>query len=157
MWGYPKGKFPGGRGFEPIFTNLPQIAAAVVTLKNISGVTAAQACTAINCVSGMGPSTYTKLLHFAGIRCIEGVCLIYDQMVMRSISQSIDPLWAGVKSALGVREVGSRAPFPLQKHVSTYGAYLAAAGAVAVAQGVTPEQVELDMFNLAPRGRSPKA
>ncbi len=156
MWGYPKGKFPGGREFEPIFSHLPQIAAAVVELKKTSGLTADRACKTIKCVSGMGPSTYTKILHFAGVHCCEGACLIYDQMVMRSISQSTDPLWAGVASALGVRHPGSRAPFPLEKHISTYGAYLAAAQAVAAAQGVTPEQVELDMFNLAPRGRLAK-
>lgn len=156
MWGYPKGKFPGGRGFEPIFIRLPEIAAAVVTLKNASDLTAAKACTDIKCVSSMGPSTYTKILHFAGIRCLEGVCLIYDQMVMRSISQSTDPIWAGVASALGMRTVDSRVQFPLSKQISTYGAYLATAGAVAAAQRVSPEQVELDMFNLAPRGRSAK-
>jgi hypothetical protein len=95
------------------------------------------------------------MLYFAGIKAVEGQCLIYDQMVMRSISQNNDREWAEIRQTLGScrREDGRFRQYSPALQIQTYGAFLSA-----VRQQVNPDRtadsIELALFNAAPRGRA---
>lgn len=101
----------------------------------------------------MGPSTFTKLLYFAGVTAEEGSCLIYDQRVMRAITGGALPLpddiWADTRRLLGppVRDV------PQGRHCASYGPFLKAAEDYGSRSSKIADDVELWLFENAPRGR----
>jgi hypothetical protein len=155
MWGYPKGRLPGGKSFVPVFANCSVLADEIVKLK--SGVpTAIDACKALGIIIGMGPSTYTKIAHFAGINCREGGCLVYDQMVMRAISIASEPELQQLAGELGTcrQADGKYRSYPRSVQEQTYGRFISAANRLARRLQTTPSHIELELFFRAPRGRA---
>jgi hypothetical protein len=155
MWGYPKGRRPGGVGFKKVFAAAERIAKCVAELRACRP-SAAEICASFEKFGDLGPSTYTKIAYFAGIQTTEGICLIYDQMVMRSVADSPVPLWQVLRERLGSpRKANGRfRTFCRGVHVHTYGEYLRVAGNLARARGSTPARIELELFLSAPRDRS---
>ncbi len=154
VWGYPKGKLPGGRGFERVLDRLPEISAIIAELRAEPPLAAATICSRFEQFSGLGPSTFTKFLYFSGIQAEEGRCLIYDQMVMRAIVVSDLSSWREIGSRLGSvhRPSGGYRMFTQKQQISSYGAYLRIAEQVA-GSPMLADLVELQLFNCAPKGR----
>ena len=154
IWGYPKGRFPGGRSFAGIFAKAEGLAGKLEKLKSGKPLSAEAICSEFDGFQGLGPSTYTKMLYFADIAAIEGSCLIYDQMVMRSIAESGEPHWATIKADLGTcyYPSGKFRSYPRPLQVGTYGDYLRVAHNLSTAER-SAEAIELEMFMNAPRGK----
>jgi hypothetical protein len=153
VWGYPKGKFPGGRGFAKIFAEAGRIAKCVDQLKSKT-CSAGDVCCSFSAFPGLGPSTFTKIAYFAEIETDKGACLIYDQMVMRAISESeIDHL-RELRKVLGScrKQIGYK-NYSHTVQCRTYGDYLFAVGEISKATGKRPELIELELFDAAPRSR----
>ena len=160
VWGYPKGRYPGGRGFNPVLDQIDEIVAILSIGRERSGsIDAAELCYRFNRISGIGISTYSKMLYFAEVEAKEGLCLIYDQMVMRAISVSPEPELAPLQARLGSNYLSSKgsAPsyrtYPPALQEATYGLFLEAAGRMATRKGMHPADVEQELFLDAPRGR----
>jgi hypothetical protein len=160
VWGYPRGRFPGGRGFSRIFDNAERLG-ELLTKARTERLPAGRICEVFSSFAdpggeriGMGPSTFTKLLYFAGVVAEEGRCLIYDQRVMRSIVgnalQLPDEIWRETRQLLGppVRLI------PRVRHCASYGPFLSAATEHARRHGMTSDAVELWLFQNGP-GRQP--
>lgn len=156
VWGYPRGRFPGGRGFARIFDQAETLGTLLATAR-AETLPAGRICETFSSLAnsdghpiGMGPSTFTKLLYFAGVTAREGSCLIYDQRVMRAIAGSSLPLpddiWADTRRLLGppVRHV------PQGRHCASYGHFLKAAEDHGGRQSMTADDVELWLFENAP-------
>lgn len=154
MWGYPKGRLPGGKSFKPVFANCAVLATTIVKLKS-SSPSAMDVCSSLGTIAGMGPSTYTKIAHFAGIECREGGCLIFDQMVMRAISLAPEPEFQELARALGKCQHpdGRHKAYPRTVQERTYGPFILAAHRLAERLQTTPSHIELELFFRAPRGR----
>ena len=154
MWGYPKGRLPGGKSFIPVFANCGVLANKIVKLKSGSP-SAIDVCNSLGTIIGMGPSTYTKIAHFAGIECCEGGCLIFDQMVMRAISLAPEPEFQELARELGTcqRADGKHKAYPRSVQERTYGPFILAAQRLADRLQTTPSHIELELFFRAPRGR----
>lgn len=154
IWGYPNGRFPGGKSFLPVFESLTSIAEVLRFLKENPGLPTLQMSEMFRGFKNIGPSTYTKILYFFEIRAQEGKCLIYDQMVMRSIAESTDSLWSSVQAELGpCRSQGGRFKvFSPATQEKTYGKYIEIANSIATASK-TVDAIELELFLNAPRGR----
>lgn len=154
IWGYPKGRFPGGRSFSGIFSRSEELAGALTDLRRREPIAAQDICSQFQGFPGLGPSTYTKILYFAGIEAIEGPCLIYDQMVMRAIAESDEHYWADIKAVLGPCRYSSGRfkMYARGTQESTYGGYLRAAHGLATT-AMSAESIELGLFMQAPRGR----
>lgn len=154
MWGYPKGRLPGGKSFIPVFANCEALAETLVKLKSGSP-SAIEVCNALGTIKGMGPSTYTKIAHFAGIECSEGGCLIFDQMVMRAISIAPEPEFQKLARELGThqRADGKHKAYPRSVQERTYGQFILAAHKLAERLETTPSHIELELFFRAPRGK----
>jgi hypothetical protein len=152
MWGYPTGRRPGGGGFAMAFQGAPALAAAIGDLRR-SRPTSHQICRRLGGVRTVGPSTYTKIAYFGGLRAREGRCLIYDQMVLRAIASSQEPVLAPLKQVLLARNGAPRKVVPLGLQQKTYGAYLKVATRLAKRTGRSPDEVELDLYMRAPRRR----
>lgn len=156
VWGYPRGRFPGGRGFARIFDRAEAIGILLETAR-AERLPADRICEMFSSLAdsegqpiGMGPSTFTKLLYFAGVTAEEGSCLIYDQRVMRAITGGSLPLpddiWTETRRLLGppVRHV------PQGRHCASYGPFLKAAEDHGSRHGKTADDVELWLFENAP-------
>lgn len=154
IWGYPKGRFPGGRSFAGIFAKAEGLAGKLEKLKSGKPLSAEAICSEFDGFQGLGPSTYTKMLYFADIAAIEGSCLIYDQMVMRSIAESGEPHWAAIKTRLGScrHPNGKFKTYPRALQVETYGGFLSVTHSLATRER-NAEAIELELFMSAPRGR----
>ena len=154
MWGYPKGRLPGGKSFIPVFANCGVLADKIMKLKSGSP-SAIDVCNSLGTIIGMGPSTYTKIAHFAGIACCEGGCLIFDQMVMRAISLAPEPEFQELARELGTyqRADGKHKAYPRSVQERTYGQFILAAHRLAERLQTTPSHIELELFFRAPRGR----
>lgn len=154
IWGYPKGRFPGGRSFSGIFAKAEGLEGKLEKLKSGKPLSAEAICSEFDGFQGLGPSTYTKMLYFADIAAIEGGCLIYDQMVMRAISESGEPQWAAIKTRLGScrNPSGKFRTYPRALQVETYGGFLQATHSFATSER-NAEAIELELFMTAPRGR----
>ena len=159
VWGYPKGRYPGGRGFNPMLDQIDEIVAILRTGHERSGdIDAAELCYRFSRISGIGISTYSKMLYFAEVEAKEGLCLIYDQMVMRAISVSPEPELAPLQARLGSSYLSSKgsAPsyrtYPPALQEATYGLFLDAAGRMATRKGMHPADVEQELFLEAPKG-----
>ncbi|AOL94011.1 8-oxoguanine DNA glycosylase OGG fold protein [Porphyrobacter sp. LM 6] len=154
IWGYPKGRFPGGRSFSGIFSRSEELAITLTGLRRREPMAARDICSQFQGFPGLGPSTYTKMLYFAGIEAVEGPCLIYDQMVMRAIAESDEPSWADIKAELGSCRYpnGRFKMYARGTQEGTYGGYLRAAHGLATAAR-SAESIELELFMQAPRGR----
>lgn len=154
IWGYPKGRFPGGRSFAGIFAKAEALADKLVKLKSGKPNPAEAVCAGFDGFRGLGPSTYTKMLYFAGIEALEGSCLIYDQMVMRAIAESGELQWAAIRTTLGsCRDPNGRfKSYPRALQVRTYGDFLRVAQELSSTER-SAEAIELELFVNAPRGR----
>lgn len=154
LWGYPKGRLPGGRGFDRLFHRLSEIAAIVHELRSQPPIPADQICALFAPFDGLGPSTFTKLLYFAGVKAEEGRCLIYDQMVMRSIAVAERGAWAELGMHFGnpLKPQGGYRMFAQKRQIESYGAYLQIAEQVA-GSSAAADVVELELFVGAPKGR----
>src|SRR6476660_4305976 len=132
MWGYPKGRLPGGKSFIPVFANCGVLADKTMKLKSGSP-SAIDVCNSLGTIMGMGPSTYTKIAHFAGIECCESGCLIFDQMVMRAISLAPEPEFQELARELGTyqRADGKYKAYPRSVQERTYGQFILAAHGLA--------------------------
>lgn len=154
IWGYPKGNLPGGKSFNPVFDNLSAIARK---LNEVCGASmpAKGLCDIFDQFQGLGPSTFTKLLYFGSVVAAEGPCLVYDQMVMRSIAISSEGCWNSLRRELGSPRLGNGRfrTFPKKKQIETYGSYLRTARELAGRDG-DPAAIELDLFLRAPKGKS---
>lgn len=159
VWGYPRGRFPGGRGFARIFDQAEAIG-ILLDAARAQKLTAGRLCEMFSALAdadgrpiGMGPSTFTKLLYFADITAEEGSCLIYDQRVMKAISGGSLPLpddiWGDTRLLLGApaRHV------PQNRHCASYGSFLKAAEDHGRRTGKTPDDIELCLFEKAPGPR----
>ncbi|MCZ8295563.1 MAG: hypothetical protein O9254_01425 [Rhodobacteraceae bacterium] len=157
VWGYPRGRFPGGRGFARIFDRAEAIG-ILLEAARAERLPADRICTMFSSLTdsegrpiGMGPSTFTKMLYFAGVTAEEGSCLIYDQRVMRAITsdllQPYDDVWGDTRRLLGqpVRQV------PQGRHCASYGPYLRAAEDHGRRHRKTADEVELWLFENAAR------
>jgi hypothetical protein len=161
IWGYPRGNLPGGRNFTPVFAQVRNIAEAIKMLKSpIPSATetilsATETCRRLGFVNGMGPSTYTKMAHFAEIMCAEGQCLIYDQRVMRAISVTDEPEFQELARKLGPcrKPDGSFRQYTSALQVETYGDFITAAERLARRRSSTPAHVEYSLFMAAPHGQ----
>ena len=160
IWGYPKGRYPGGRGFNPVLDQIDDIIAILEVGRSRSGsIDAAELCYRFNRITGIGISTYSKMLYLAEVEAQEGVCLIYDQMVMRAISVSTESEMADLQARLGPNYLSSKggAPayrtYPPALQEATYGHFLKAVGLMAERKGMHPADVEQELFLDAPRGR----
>jgi len=144
MWGYPKGRLPGGKSFLPVFANCSVIATKILKLKS-SSPSAMDVCNSLGTIKGMGPSTYTKIAHFAGIECSEGHCVVFDQMVMRAISVAPEREFQDLARELGTCQHadGRYKAYPRAVQERTYGRFLLA----------VPSHIELELFLRAQRGR----
>lgn len=156
VWGYPRGRFPGGRGFARIFDQAGMLG-ALLAAACAKTLPASRICETFSSLVnadglpiGMGPSTFTKLLYFAGVTAREGSCLIYDQRVMRAIAGNSlslsDDIWADTRRLLGspVRHV------PLGRHCASYSPFLKAAEDHGGRHCMTADDVELWLFENAP-------
>lgn len=154
IWGYPKGRFPGGRSFAGIFAKAEGLAGKLEKLKSGKPLSAEAICSEFDGFQGLGPSTYTKMLYFADIAAIEGSCLIYDQMVMRAIAESGEPHWAAIHKRLGSCRYpnGKFKTYPRALQVETYGSFLSVTHSLATRER-NAEAIELDLFMSAPRGK----
>lgn len=154
VWGYPSGSFPGGRGFDLIFSCLSDIASSIERLQSKPRLASATICARFEPFERLGPSTFTKLLYFAGIEAEEGRCLIYDQMVMRSIALSARLEWLPISAQLGgvYNAAGRYRVFSQTQQLETYGAYLRTAAQIAGTSDLA-DSVERALFAGAPRGR----
>jgi hypothetical protein len=160
IWGYPKGRYPGGKGFNAVFAQVPEITSILEDAKTRKGdITADEICCRQSRIAGMGISTYTKMLYLSDTIVKEGVCLIYDQMVMRAISRSQDPELLEIGRSLGPcirkqkdgKDGYHTYPAAIQK--ATYGPFLRAVGSMALRDGRHPADVEQALFLEAPKGR----
>lgn len=154
IWGYPKGRFPGGRPFDVIFAKAETLANRLEKLKSGKLLKSVDICSEFDGFQGLGPSTYTKMLYFADVAAIEGGCLIYDQMVMRAIAQIGEPQWADIKTRLGScrHPNGKFRTYPQALQVETYGVFLGVAHSLATREK-NAEAIELELFTSAPRGK----
>lgn len=160
IWGYPKGRYPGGKGFNAVFAQVPEIAFILEEAKTRKGnITADEICYRLSRIAGMGISTYTKMLYLSDTVVEEGVCLIYDQMVMRAISRSQDPELLAIGRRLGpcIRKQKDGKDgyytYPAAIQEATYGPFLRAVGSIALRDGQHPADVEQALFLEAPSGR----
>lgn len=160
VWGYPKGRYPGGRGFNPVLDQIDQIVGILTIGQDRTGnIDAAELCYRFNRISGIGISTYSKMLYFAEVEATEGSCLIYDQMIMRAISVSTEPELVPLQARLGSGYLSSKGATPAYRtyppmlQEATYGLFLDAAGKMARRKGMHPADVEQELFLHAPRGR----
>ena len=160
MWGYPKGRYPGGRGFNGVFSQVANIVSIVEDAQERkSEITADELCYRLSRIAGIGVSTYSKILYLAEIAVKEGICLIYDQMVMRAISRSRDPELIALSEKLGScfrkdkdgKDRYWNYPGAIQE--ATYGQFLTAVGRIALRDGLHPADVEQALFFEAPSGR----
>lgn len=154
IWGYPKGRFPGGKLFAGIFAKTEVLANKLEKLKTGKPLLAKDVCAEFADFNGLGPSTYTKMIYFAEIVAVEGSCLIYDQMVMRAITEADEPQWSVIKTKLGsCRDLNGKFKlYPPKLQVETYSNYLLAIHSLATGEK-NAEAIELDLFKRAPRGR----
>lgn len=154
MWGYPSGRLPGGKSFRPVFANCAVLATTIAKLKS-SSPSAMDVCSSLGTIMGMGPSTYTKIAHFAGIECREGGCLIFDQMVMRAISLAPESEFQELARELGKCQLsdGRYKAYTRAIQERTYGPFILAAHKLAERLQTTPSHIELDLFFRSPRGR----
>ena len=160
VWGYPKGRYPGGRGFNPMLDQIDEIIEILMIGRERSGsIDATELCYRFSRVSGIGISTYSKMLYFAEVETKEGLCLIYDQMIMRAISVSMEPELEPLQVRLGSNYLSSKGGAPAYRtyppllQEATYGLFLDAAGRMARRKGMHPADVEQELFLDAPRGR----
>lgn len=153
IWGYPKGRFPGGKSFLPLFDRAIKIVEVLRFLKANPGLPTVEIAEMFKELKGLGPSTYTKILYFFGIRAREGKCLIYDQMVMRSIAESSEPMWSNLRETIGPFRLpaGKFKLFSRAVQEKTYGNYISIAHQIANGKK-TADAVEFDLFLNAPRG-----
>lgn|GEM_PF-2032929 len=154
IWGYPKGRFPGGKSFAGIFARAEILADKLTKLKSGTPLPADAVCSEFNGFQGLGPSTYTKMLYFADIVAVEGKCLIYDQMVMRSIAESSELQWAALKTKLGScrHPNGKFRVYPGTLQIGTYGDFLKLTHSLSTDEK-SAEAIELELFMNAPRGK----
>lgn len=159
FWGYTKGRYPGGKGFQDVIAHLDDIVAVLRDAKARKGsISTYEVCRRMGQVAGMGVSTYTKMLYLAEIETSDGICLIYDQMIMRAISVSDEPELASIRKKLGdciVERNGKRSYRTYTQNVQedTYGAFIRAARRIAQRDGQHPADVEQRIFFEAPNGR----
>lgn len=159
VWGYPRGRFPGGRGFARIFAQAEELGELLATTRS-EALPAELVCDRFSSLVdldvqpiGMGPSTFTKLLYFADVTVQDGGCLIYDQRVMRAIMGGAlelpDDIWTDIRRLLGppVRYV------PQGRQCTSYGSFLRAAEDHGRRYGMTADEVELWLFENSPRLR----
>jgi hypothetical protein len=94
------------------------------------------------------------MLYFADIVAVEGKCLIYDQMVMRSIAESSDLQWATLKTKLGScrHPNGKFRVYPGTLQIGTYGYFLKLTHSLSTDEK-SAEAIELELFMSAPRGK----
>lgn len=143
-----------------MFAQVPEITSILEDAKTRKGdITADEICCRLSRIAGMGISTYTKMLYLSDTIVKEGVCLIYDQMVMRAISRSQDPELLAIGRSLGPctrkqkdgKDGYHTYPAAIQK--ATYGPFLRAVGSMALRDGRHPADVEHALFLEAPKGR----
>jgi hypothetical protein len=139
---------------------MPQITAIIEKgLDKPGEVEADYLCYLFTRIAGVGCSTYSKLLYFSEVEALEGKCLIYDQMVMRSISESQEPAFQSIREQLGspIRTDGqgkkSYRVYTPAVQERTYSEFIRAAGIVAAREGCHPELIEQRLFLNAPNGR----
>ena len=102
------------------------------------------------------------MLYFAEVEAKEGLCLIYDQMVMRAISQSAEPELQDLRRCLGASHLSTKdgtpayRTYPPALQEKTYGPFLRAVGLIAARKGMHPADVEQEIFLEAPKGRIPE-
>lgn len=143
MWGYPTD--PRGR--------LPATCAQAQAIADVLEPLARHrlpAQTLLSVLLGfkdLGPSTASKLLFVRGVESAEGVCLVYDQRVVRAIAQCEDKEFSGL-APRGLAAANNSHPessiHGLQ--IRTYGKYLTALHAVAIRLQCEPLQVEQFLF-----------
>ena len=149
IWGYPKGKFPGGRNFDEIMNHASNISKTIDELKKANATLEAKDIFGhFSQFKNLGPSTLTKCLYFAEIRVKEGPCLIYDKMVIRSITHrsSIEN-----DNFSKLRDIFSANTKGINFQKETYAAYLKTINDIANCLRIKHEEIEFDLYSNAPR------
>lgn len=123
VWGYPKGRYPGGKGFNEVFKQLNEISKIILDAQALlDKMDAEKICLRFSSIRGIGVSTFSKMLYLSETTVREGICLIYDQMVMRAISRSQDRALISIGAKLGscIRQKNGKdsGPAPSQCHAT---------------------------------------
>lgn len=131
MWGYPRG--PRGKNFEHMCEHIESIKKALRSAKSnivdwdkhfqkISGIT------------GIGMSTYTKLLYFKGIKVHGLEALILDIRVINSLKRGV---FTELDEVSDIRNSNAHNKYPN---------YLSCAHKISNKLNVEPDRVELFLF-----------
>ena len=143
MWGYPTD--PRGR--------LPATCAQAEAIADVLETLARHSLSAQTLLSvlfgfkDLGPSTASKLLFVRGVESTEGLCLVYDQRVVRAIAECEDEEFGGLAPRALAAANNSHSESSIHGlQTRTYGKYLAALHAVAIRLQCEPLQVEQFLF-----------
>lgn len=152
MWGFPRGRFPGGR-WRPIADAFrsQELRTEIQRLQAAQGLDATEIITCLNgVIGGLSTASTSKLAYFACLQSQQGPCLILDSRVIAAIRR-IDtvryPELTGVKQMLGGGENLQQAPTPAQV-IAAYGPYLEAVRAYVARRGngTREDQIEFALF-----------
>lgn len=133
IWGYPKGRMPGGsrKPLQAILDHGAEIASKILSVKASDS---AEHILKILSYPHVGVSTLSKILYFSGLACAEGRFLIYDQMVMRALNHH------------GFKEFPDWPAYSASRQLLTYAVFLDKANRYADKFGCSPEHIEYALF-----------
>lgn len=158
LWGYQKGRMGGfgTRGIEATFKDPKPLVDAVDRVRHAQQLTGDEVLRELNgAVPGISTSTTTKLAYFAGITSLDGPCIIYDTIVIRSLMNGPYAAFMDLSSVLPGKSRGDPMDAAKFRQHKTYGVYLARMNDVARSfrAGIHPDQLELFLFSKPNRGK----
>jgi hypothetical protein len=143
MWGYPtdpRGRLPATCSqAEAIADVLEALARRTLPAQTLLSVLLG--------FKDLGPSTVSKLLFVRGVESAEGLCLVYDQRVVRAIAECEDEEFSELKTRAMAAANNSYPESSIHGlQTRSYSQYLAALHAVAIRLQCEPLQAEQFLF-----------
>lgn len=165
VWGYPSGKINRHRKpIDALFSNAGVVADRLAELQRAEPLPAGALIRELNnrCGIGISTSTTSKLAYFFGLTTLEGACVIYDHRVINTIMEGTHLEFRGLRRTLPVerlrnsRDLAIRLENARNQQTRSFAAYIATVNRLARRLSklgpdvVTPDQVELALFDNAP-------
>jgi len=107
FWGYPNGMQGGHKSFEGILSNIDKLEEILTYLQNSNDLTLNDLKKAQNCfkqISGIGLSTYSKLLYFFDIKINKIPALIIDKRLLDNFKSNIFEDFSSLSKVKGSNE-----------------------------------------------------